>query len=329
MLRTLKHPHLRPELLAFQLTTTSVSTPDIGGGDLVSATRNAAGKSTLVPKTPLVGTPIIMGSIGANVADGGYFIYDTDPTGSALVGAAVNASGVADDGTYYMAALNWASTCIDRLGSRPQAVTSSARSPRLEAFSIAAAGTVTIGGSQATVVKAASVYTITLKTAFGRTPLAFVTTIGAAQTSAKIVSTSASTIVVSTFNSSEAATDEAFYLVVLGWDSTDQQWGMGKAIQVPQRKPRLEAFNIADAGIVIGTTDATFVDNGTGSFTLTFTQPFARAPIVIATGKAGRAQVSAAATTTAVTVLGFDASGSAEDDSISLFIVGYDSASEF
>lgn len=62
---------------------------------------------------------------------------------------------------------------------------------------------------------------------------------------------------------------------------------MRREVESPQRKVRLELFRLAgNTGTPIlseGQYRATETDNGVGDYTLTFTEPFARIPVVTAT----------------------------------------------
>lgn len=60
---------------------------------------------------------------------------------------------------------------------------------------------------------------------------------------------------------------------------------MLRDIKSPQRAMRMLSFRITGTGtaaIAEGGFDATLTDNGTGDYTLTFTNPFARLPTVVA-----------------------------------------------
>lgn len=333
MLRTLRHPHLRPVLRSFKVTTAgSTSTVDIGAGQVSSATRNSAGQSTLSAARPNIRAGVVVGSVGNAVANGGYVTYQSDPTASSLVMRSVGAGGLGDDGTLYALALDWMNEYTDRV-SPLQTVTARQRCPRLMGVKVSAAGAMSIGAGIATVSNASSVYTVTFNNAFGRTCIAVASPIAAAQKAVSINSTSASQFVAATFDVSEAAENNKFYAMILGWDASDEQFSSEKAVQVPGLKPRLEAFRIDISGgtptIAIGTTDAAITDDGTGVFTLTWTKSFAREPIVIPTGKTLRAQPLSDATTTSVQIGSFNAAGVATDDTgVSVLVLGYDSSME-
>lgn len=116
---------------------------------------------------------------------------------------------------------------------------------------------------------------------------------------------------------------------------------MLRNLKSTQRRPRMIAVQLAWSGGVpsvvsgLGSTDVTVTDNGTGDVTLTFVQPFKRAPIVTASpvAAAGDAIVclQAQPSATAVRLVVFDGTdGTTAKDNIPLnvHIVGYDSVDQ-
>lgn len=332
MLRSLKNPHIGAHLRAALVSTTATATVNVGAGDFPTITRNSAGKVTLTEYENAIRPGIVLAQAYTSIANGGYGTYDTDPSSSALVAEFLDQAGSGDDGLGFVMSIDFTNEYTDRTGSQLQGVTNSARSARLMGFKISSAGAAAIGGTQSrSVAKASSVYTTTFERAFGRDCMVWCSPIAAAQKACNVTAVSASDCSVATFSAAEAAEDNSFYMFVLGWDAKDEQWGMNKMIQVPQLKPRLETFRISGSGtaaLALGSTDATLVDNGTGDYSLTWTKPFAREPIVIPTAKAGRAQCLSAATTTGVNVGSFGATGTAADDDICVAVLGFDSAME-
>lgn len=108
---------------------------------------------------------------------------------------------------------------------------------------------------------------------------------------------------------------------------------MLREVKCPQRMPRLIGFKITGTGtaaITQGAQDATLVDNGAGSWTMTFTKPFARAPIIVANSMTalGYCEISAASAT-AFTLLGKKTSDNSALDLVAqVMVLGYDSADE-
>lgn len=334
MLRSLKTPHLGALIRAFQVTTaTPVCTVDVNAGDTESALADGAGKAFITPKEKLIRPGIVLCQAFTDIADGGYGTYEQAPSSDEIVAETLDASGSGNDGKAFIMSVDFWSENTDRCSPLQTVKTSSGRSPRMMGFHISSAAAMTIGGTQATVAKALSVYTLTFSRAFSRACMVWVTPIATLQKAARVTAVSASAASIATFSAAEAAEDNAFYALVLGWDSPDQQWGRSseKAIQVPQLKPRMETFLVDGTGTAeldIGSGDATLVDNGTGDYSLTWTKPFARAPIVITTALSGRAQCLSAASTTGVNIGSFDAGGSAADDNISVLVLGMDSTME-
>lgn len=330
MLRSIQHPHIRPIVIGGTVTT--VSTPsisiDVGAGDFSASARNSAGKGTLTRNIPVIRPGIVIGSVGASIANGGYFTYDTDPSAASVVGEALGAAGSGDDGTFDFLSLDYRNEFTDR-ASPLQTLNASTHGMRVIVARVAAAGTIALGSSHfSSISLASSVYTLTFANAFARTPLVFACPIAAAQKAYRVTSKSASACDISTFSAAEAAEDNAFYVVIVGWDRKDDTWGRERAVQIPTRKPRAEAFRVTDSGtaaIALGSTDATVVDNGTGDYTLTWTKAFLTEPIVIPVGKAGRAQLASNASTTAANIVTFNATGSAADDDFCALVIGADS----
>lgn len=331
MLRSLKSPHIGTHITAGLVSTTATASMSVGAGDFLTVTRNSAGKTTLTRYRAPIRPGIVLAQAFTSIANGGYGTYDTDPSSASVVSEFLDASGSGDDGLGFVLAVDYLNEFTDRT-SPYQGVTNTARSPRIMGFKISSAGAAAIGGTQSSSVsKATSVYTTTFARAFGRDCMVFCTPIAAAQKACNVTAVSASACSVATFSSAEAAEDNSFYMLVVGWDAKDEQWGGNKRIQVPQLKPRLETFRVSGSGtaaIALGSTDASLVDNGTGDYSLTWTTPFAREPIVICTAKAGRAQCLSAATTTGVNIGSFGATGTAADDDINVFVLGYDSSME-
>jgi hypothetical protein len=331
MLRSLKNPHIGALLSGALVSTTATATVNVGAGDFPTCTRNSAGKTTLTRYRAPIRPGIVLAQAYTSIANGGYGTYDTDPASGAVVSEFLDAAGSGDDGLGFVLTLDYLNEFTDRTGSQLQGVANTCRNARLMGFKVTAAGAVGVGGTQASMAIASSVYTATFQRAFGRDCMVWCTPIAAAQKACNVTAVSASACSVATFSAAEAAEDNSFYMLVLGWDAKDEHYGMNKLIQVPQRKPRLEAFRISGSGtasIALGSTDASLVDNGTGNYTLIWNRPFVREPIVIATAKAGRAQCLAAATNTGVAVGSFGATGTAADDDINVLVLGFDAADE-
>lgn len=108
--------------------------------------------------------------------------------------------------------------------------------------------------------------------------------------------------------------------------------GFARSIKGTQRHPRQIAFRVDGTGtasILEGTTDATLTDNGTGDYTLTWAQPFARVPVVVVTPVTTAIHCEhTGASTTAVNIKTFAVADgtTATDADFHVLVYGYDSA---
>jgi hypothetical protein len=108
---------------------------------------------------------------------------------------------------------------------------------------------------------------------------------------------------------------------------------MLRSIKSPQRAPRQLHFKVDGTGaasILIGSKDATLTDNGTGDYTLTFEQAFARLPVVVASSLTAGAVIQiASATASACQIVVKDTTGSALDADLMVIVHGFDAADEY
>jgi len=332
MLRSLKHPHTLCRFHGFQVTTTDggAATLDVGSQE-GSVVRSAAGKATITLNEKGVSSGgVVFVTPGANTAQGSFADFDTVFGGSTPIVEARGASGNGDDGTIH--ALVGVLEDGDLVSQRChplQSVKSVCTMPRMLVFRVSAAGTLNFGKSQATCSKASSVYTLTFTNPFGRTPTAVATAIGSAAKAVRITAISATSVSVETYDPvGGALEDNPFDLVVLGWDSPDTMSAMRRSIKVPFPMPRIELYTLdgtASPAALSTTCDGTVTDNGTGDWTITFKEPFARIPAVLVTGKDFRAQQLATATTTTCRVGAFNLSGAshaAVDDKLYVAAIG-------
>jgi len=149
--------------------------------------------------------------------------------------------------------------------------------------------------------------------------------------SATITSATASNIRTALWDlNSVAAADHSFHALVLGFNRAGQTGGRFAAIRTPQPKARLHAIRIVTTGgvpvITLGNGDATIVDTGVGRYTLTWTKPFKRKPIVVATGTAAnRAVLRGEPSVTGCEINSWNAAGSAlADGGIEMLVYGCD-----
>lgn len=329
MLRSLKTAHWTPRLQGFQVLTaaTPAATLAIGGQEATVA-RVAAGKATITLNEILGRTGIVVASPGVDAAAGSFAVTDTLHTGSAFKTEVLGAAGSGDDSYCHALTLGFEDAYGTDRANPLQSVKGVCASPRLLPFKIAAAGTIAIGGAQGSVSKASSVYTITPDHKFGRAPIVIATPIAAAAKACRITANAANAVAIECYDPVGAALeDNLFYCVIFGWDTPDIMSGLRRSIKIPQAQPRMEAFRITGTGtavLAVGASDGTLTDNGTGDYTITFKEAFAREPIVLVTGKDGRAQCLAAATTTTCRVGSFNASNAALDDVLDVIVIGFD-----
>lgn len=108
--------------------------------------------------------------------------------------------------------------------------------------------------------------------------------------------------------------------------------GFGRALSIRQRLSRLIAGRVDGTGtasIVEGGNEMSLTDNGVGDYTLTFTVPFQRVPVVnaMAIGAAAMCTIGTISAS-AVQILVWDAAGVAADADFHVQIVGFDSANQ-
>lgn len=110
---------------------------------------------------------------------------------------------------------------------------------------------------------------------------------------------------------------------------------MLRSIKSPQRLPRALHFSVDGTGspsILVGSKEATLSKTATGRFLLTFTQPFARAPIAVGSvvyGGTGVILSIESATATAVAVRMYTLAGADGDADFHLMVQGFDAADEY
>jgi len=107
---------------------------------------------------------------------------------------------------------------------------------------------------------------------------------------------------------------------------------MLREIKSTQRLPRQLALKVTGTGtaaISIGSFDASLTDNGTGDYTITFNEPFARSPVCVASCQTATCYAEiAAASATSVQVLTKSNANVATDAVFHLIVQGYDAADE-
>lgn len=335
MLRPLKAPHLLPLLQGWKFTT--VVTPAVAlniGSEEGSIARNAAGKVTITPIEPCSREGVVVCTPGADIAQGAYGCFDTAHAESSFKAELLNAAGTGDDGTGYALSVGFEADEDDRYPfGNYQSVRNSRLSPRLMGFKVLSDNSLSLGKAQASVAVASSVATLTFANAFQGDCVVVASPIAATRKAVRVTAATAKLASIEAYDPvGTALEDNSFYALVLGWDNPSIAGVSRRVVEVPQLKPRLEVFRVDGTGtaaIDFGSTDATLTDNGTGDYTLTWKEPFAREPIVIVTGKDNPAQLLAAATSTACQFGCFNkTTHAAVDDEVYVVVLGYDYDSE-
>lgn len=108
---------------------------------------------------------------------------------------------------------------------------------------------------------------------------------------------------------------------------------MLREIKCSQRLPRQLHFKVQGTGtasILVGESDASLTDNGTGDYTLTFSKPFARVPVVVASSMTAGAIIQVAvASVSACQLVVTDAAAAALDADLMVIVQGFDAADEY
>lgn len=175
--------------------------------------------------------------------------------------------------------------------------------------------------------------TLTWKNPFSRAPII----VGSSDTDAgagsmfNVEAASITTGQFKTRNNAGAVADGTQHVLVCGWDSsTTDIVTPSHTLNSPVIAPRLITFKVKGTGTAAiqgGARHATLTDNGTGDYTLTFTNPFGEAPVIVGTvigSTAGKVDVVTTAVN-AVNVKTYDTAGAATDFDFYLYALGRDS----
>lgn len=335
--RVIQHPRAGGRLMGFTGTTaaTPSATLSKGFGD-GTASYVAAGRLGITfleafsqPPGGASGYNIAGAIVGTNASGG-----DKSKIRNAAKGFCEFASGGGSEFTCQGMVFGYDTTdSID--ANIPSDVKSTINNPRLIACQIDGVnGDVNIGGGSVSLVKnGTGDYTITFLQAFGQTPQGVGGLTLTATNTISVVSSSASSIRIRGSNSGGTATDTDFNLMVLGSDSIEERGRARKQILTNMRKPRLLAFSHSvAAAVVFGSQDVTGVDNGTGDYTFTYANAFAREPIVVATrqsGSSNRYVRGSGSSSTGITLLTVNGSDVAEDGESLVLVLGSDDPSEY
>jgi len=343
MLREVISKHIKPRIIPFQLTTTaSTATVDIGYGDF-TVTRTAAGTGVLSARQGFYRNALYFAT--QSVGLGGYATYNSTTSNNRTFPYSIlNAAGSGVEGSCEGFCYGWDSPDLSLTSS--QKVLCTQNNPRIIWGKVTGTtGAVAIGGSDFAVSRTSTgVYAITLKRAFGKTPVYMVTGVNASTTTVcpLLSSKTASSVTVSMTDASGTLADSDFYIMALGVDSRSDAGRNRVILQNSQRKPRIIAGQITNTsgtpsfsiGATTGGADFTsLVDNGTGDFSFNATAIFKREPAIFLTSTTQRAQVRSnlAAVNGLIRIFTQNAAGSNTDvDGVTnFFIIGSDDASSY
>lgn len=343
MLRTAKSVHLGLVLSGAHTSNDgSTISFNTGNNDFASGARGAAGKQTITQRELGLHKrgPIVLVTPGANIANGAFGTYDANPASGVVASEVLNSSGAGDDGDTYVMTAGFINSFTDVIKSPKQRVVATFPGPVLMGFRVTNSGSVAIasGNRQGSAVRnGAGDVTITLTHPLARYRTIAVSCENATAAYCIVTALSATSFTVKTFDSSAVAADVNFHVLLLGSNSSFRAGRMRKNLQVPQLNPRIIVGKLVDSAgtptISIGGAtngiDFTVTDDGTGAYTITLARPFKRLPVVCCTAKATNAQLSAAPTVSAFSILCSNDSGTATDDDVNFVALGYDTTLEY
>lgn len=345
MLREIKNSFVGARLIPYSWSTTggAAAVLDTGKADFrgsaISAAAGLFQYALLVPAPYRGAAARGAVAVGQNCWWTGGFTINSEPLGQVgnttypITQYLLNGSAVADNGQADGLICVWDGGDVVRRS--PQIVTCSQDRTRLIWGSISSSGTVPVGGTDFSVSKTGTGdYTVTFKRAFGRAPRVFVTPVKTTgEATSRVVSRTAASARVVVFDNTNTAADTAFWIVVVGTDSSAETRRLFAPILNSQRKPRLVAGSFTDTPTaVVGNGDFTVAKNGTGDYTVTFTDAFKRAPAVLAcSSSTSRCVQIHTVGATSVRLLTYDGAGSAAGTAghVSFMAFGSDDSVEY
>jgi len=346
MLRPLQTGFLNSRLLGFTATTaaSAVNTVQQGSGE---ATFTNASSDHILDHAythPFAQTPVQVVTAGAGIGDAGTAAVKATATATAGGVTTLTSTGTADVGQCHSLVFGQETVEARRSGNKYGKlfdVNSSRRSAELVVGQVSSAGAVTIGGREFTVVKnGTGDYTVTFTPGFGANPVVCATPFNASTDgfALRVDAVTETTANILTFNDSGSAADAAFNFVAMGFhDRSDYTLQKGGDVNCRHRRPRIVAGKVTyTAGVpavTIGTGEFTLTDVALGELTVTFDEPFARTPVVVASAADTNTHswVSVKAnSTTAITLEVTDEAAAAADPAYLNFLVfGSDSGDVF
>jgi hypothetical protein len=329
MLRTIKHNYIRGRLFGYSATCASAVVTELIGEQEGTFSSTGTGQLTLVVGDKCNRLPVAVATPWTDIAPGGYTALTLAPTATNLYTINNNPSAAGDDGTVDVLSIGHYHDSSDRV--QAQRLLTTGHGARVVTFKVKGTGTASLqsGGYDGTLTdNGTGDYTITFKRGFNRLPVVVATCIGTTALNAQIESKSLSSVRIKTFNASGTATDADFYVAVLGWNSVVEAPRKWVAVKSPQLRARVETFSIdvvsGTPTLAIGSNAGTITDNGVGDYSITYTKPFAREPIVLMSSY-HRCQARPESSTTAARLFASNAAGSAVDTGlVNVVVFGYD-----
>lgn len=351
MLRTIRNDHLYSRLIGLTVDQVSVAA-ELGTSEPeASVSDDGAGNTTITLARSFARRPVVVGGLMGTALNGGYFCESAIPT-QALIKPELHASGGTDtDGIAAVIALGWDSEVTDqKVGHR---LFADRLRPRLVAVQIntASSGSINFGhGEIASLSRAgAGDVTLTLARPFQVQPTIGsvvypVVAVATAITTSSALTVKAHTVTASTvrfqvYDNAPNLADATFNAFILGWDSPEPSLANKSEVMTGQRKPRLIAGSITVTSgvpaVTVGTNDFTVSDTGTGDIGVTFSEKFAREPIVIGSSGAdpnanagARVAIKAGPANTGFNLITRNAGGTAADIAsgsyVSFMALGFD-----
>lgn len=343
MLRDVRHRHIKPRLVPFQLTTTSApsATLNIGYGDYTVSRGGTAGAGNLTHRDGFSRAGLFFAT--QSTGQGYYAALNATSTDKNVFPyALLDHSGSAVDGSIEGFCFGWDSTDLSLAKLQRVAATNTA--PRIIWGKVTGAtGAVAIGKSDFSVTRSGTgTYTISFRKAFAFTPAIMITAIGTSTTVAVNslhLNKNANSVVVLIYDESQSTVDADFYICAVGSDARSDAGKGRESLQNSQRNPRIIAGQIALASgtpsLSIGGTSGgidftNLTDTGTGDFSVTIAAPFAREPAIFLTTTTQRAQVHSYSNNTIRMLLKAANGNNSDTDGVTnILVIGSDTLDEF
>lgn len=341
MLREVINKHIKPRVVPFQVTSTaSTVTVNTGYGDY-TATRTGTGAITLAHRQGFARNGLVL--LGQGSATGSYAVYDsaTNNTSSFPIKLVAD-GGAAADGIMEGICFGWDSTDLSLC--KAQRVAATQETPRIIWGKVnGTTGAMYFSAPDFGVTKVSSgLYTITFKRSFARTPVVFTTAINTSSSTSfpiRVFNKTAAGCSVQVATETASPNDGDFYICAIGSDSRSDAGRGRMPLENTQRKPRIVAGQVTMTGgtpsISIGGTTGgadliSLTDNGTGDFSVTIAEQFAREPAIFLCTTSQKCQIHSY-TSGAIRILTKNDAGDNTDVNgvTNIFIIGSDDATQY